>query len=273
MNRILPLLMILVGVVTAACSKSEDAASKPQTVPAAPSVAGPAQPVPTVPAPVVATTTVQPLPTSYPATTQPGRILVGDLLAVEVSDLTGPGSALVVPKEVAADGTISMPYMSKPLAVAGMTDGQAQQAVTEQYRVENIIQRAPVNVRRLRVAGTGGAPPGPIAPYDLVRISISDLAGPAYVTALVARADGDGMVNLPYIGPRKIAGLTDQQAEAAIAKTYRSENIVQHAWVSVLRLEAAPPDAGRVDLPDVPIYPIPEILRWLYEPQETRPSK
>jgi protein involved in polysaccharide export with SLBB domain len=256
--------MLGVGTI-GACNKSDEANNSP---PPTSQATSPSPAVTVKPAPVAPTSA----PTAYLATTQPGRILVGDLLGVEVWGLTRPASTVLLPKQVAADGTISVPYTSKPLMVAGLTDAAAEQVIVDHFHEENIIQRAEVGVRRLRVAGTGGPLPGLIAPYDLVRIDIANLLGPDSMTVRVERVGGDGMLEFPFIGTRKIGGLTGPQAEALIVKTYNVENIIQKALVNVLRLEAAPANAGAVDLPDVPIYPIPDVLRWLYEPGEIPPK-
>ncbi len=170
----------------------------------------------------------------------------------------------IMPKQVGADGTISAPSCPKPLLVAGLTDGLIEALIATTLKDENIIRSANVSVRRLRVSGTGGPPPGPIAPFDLVRVSVDDLEGPGATTVRINRVPADGTITLPYAGPLKIESLTDQQVEAAIAKAYRDNGIVEHPTVSVLRLEAAPPDAARLDLPDAPIFQTPDSLAWLY---------
>jgi protein involved in polysaccharide export with SLBB domain len=204
---------------------------------------------------------------NFPPTTQPGRIVVGDLIEIELPDLGAPGKSLVVPKQVGTDGTISLPYSSKPLPVNSKTNGEIERAITAEYEAQGVSRQAQAHVRRLRVAGTGGATPGLIAPYDLLRIGISELTGPSSTTILIGRVGGDGTVNVPFTGPQKIGGMTDQQAEKAIAAGYRNAHVIQNAIVTVLRLEAAPAGAEKIALPDVAIYPVPEHLRWIYEPR------
>jgi protein involved in polysaccharide export with SLBB domain len=203
---------------------------------------------------------------SYPPTTQPGHILVGDLLGVGITDLQSAGVTVLIPKQVDDDGTISLPLLTKPVMVAGLTDWLADQAIARRYNAERVIENANINVTRLRIAGTGGPPPGPIGEYDLVRIAIWDVEGPSTLSVRVERIGGDGMVTLPYAGQMKIADLTDQQAESAIVKILNDGAFVRNGLVSVLRIEQAPPDAAHLSLPDLPILPVPENLRWLYEP-------
>ena len=196
-------------------------------------------------------------------------MLAGDLICVSVGNVLGPGTTTVVPVRVAGDGTAAMPYLPKAVPVAGMSDAGAAGAVAKAYREANVVERAPVRVRRLLVAGTGDpavVPAGPIGTYDLLRVAVGQLTGPLDAAVLVReRVDGEGMFALPYVGRLKLAGLSDQQAAAAVVEAYERDNIIKSAPVSVLRLEAAPPGAGRVDLPDVPIYPVPQWLWWLYE--------
>jgi protein involved in polysaccharide export with SLBB domain len=242
--HLLPLLVtLLLG-----CDKSDDQVAKDK-------------PKPPVPAAIVPTTQ---------SLIELGHMGVGDLLAVDVGELTGPGSIATFPRQVDQDGTITLPAISKPVTVAGKSKTEIEQSIIKQYREEHIIQSALVTVRRLRVAGTGGPIPGPVAPFDLVRIGVAELTGPNSMTELVTRVDGEGIVSLPYVGGQKIAGLTVQKAEAEISHAYHNANIVAHPMVTVLRLEAAPASGEMTALPDLPTKPVPEMLRWLYEPRSVK---
>ena len=72
---------------------------------------------------------------------------------------------------------------------------------------------------------------------------------------------------MPQVPPVHVAGLTDGRAAAAVAAAYRSANMIGNAAVSVLVLERAPADAMDKSLPDGPINPVPEVLRYLYVPR------
>ena len=260
MKSIVSSVLLTISLIIA-CNLSEAAENKPATMPTSAT--------PTAEPPRLAADG----PTSYPATTHPGRILAGDLLGVEVSDLMSAGSASTFPVQVAADGSVLLPFLEKPVAVAGMATWAAGKVINAEYRKENIIQNANVWVRRLRIAGTGGPPVGQIGNYDLVRIVFIDIIAPGSMTVRVERVDGEGMVSVPYLERKKIAGMTDQKAASVIGAALSDANITKRPLVSVVRLEAAPPDAGRVDLPDAPIYPVPEVLRWMYELGDVQPAR
>ena len=141
------ILALLVAIVTGACNRSDETVNQASPPPA------------TTPAAAPASNPTAAAASGYPPTTQPGRILAGDLLQIDVAELTAPGTTTVLAKQVASDGTISMPGLSKPLAVAGMTDGAAEKAIADLYRENNIILSACIDVRRIRIAGTGGPAP------------------------------------------------------------------------------------------------------------------
>jgi protein involved in polysaccharide export with SLBB domain len=205
-----------------------------------------------------------PAPATRPTTgpsTHPGRIGPGDVLSLRVINLSGPGVETIKPVRVAADGTIQ-PVFLGPIKVAALSDADAEAAIDQAYRAANIVQDAPVIVRRLLLAPAAEAAAGDsIANWDLVRIAVGDLTGPGTEVVVVTRVDGEGVVGLPYVGKQKLAGLTEQRAEKVIEQTYRGQNIVLKAPVSVFRLERAPADAGQVDLPDRPVAPVPEFLK------------
>ncbi len=46
--------------------------------------------------------------------------------------------------------------------------------------------------------------------------------------------------------------------------------MIPNASVAVTTLEAAPPNAEHLDLPDGPVYPVPEALRPLFVQQGIR---
>ena len=213
-----------------------------------------------------------PTPATAPApTTQPGRIGPGDLLVINVGDLTGPGSGAAKPVRIGADGTVGLLFLDQPFRVAGMTPADAEVAIGKVYCDENIIQQPNVYVRRLQVAASSVVPTtGPsatIGNFDLLRLAVWELEGPGTQTVRVTRVGGDGSIGLPMLGKLKVAGLTEAEAERAVIDQYGPKNqVLQHPMVSVLRLEPAPDDAGRVELPNVAVRPVPEILKPLFEP-------
>jgi protein involved in polysaccharide export with SLBB domain len=69
-----------------------------------------------------------------------------DLLTIEISDLTGPGTQTVKTTRVTESGNISLPYLSSPIHAEGLTETQLEQTIVDRYRTENIIQKAQVSV-------------------------------------------------------------------------------------------------------------------------------
>lgn len=66
---------------------------------------------------------------------------------------------------------------------------------------------------------------------DLVAVSIMDLVG--LDVTKTTRIDGDGTINLPYVGSVKAAGLSPRELEQAIVKAYEDARVVQNAIVTV----------------------------------------
>jgi protein involved in polysaccharide export with SLBB domain len=255
-------LCLLAGLAFSACDKSNQSGRIPATIPAeeAPatqaSLDWPAMSPPALPAR---------LSTSH------GLIALQDVLWIRVFDLVAPNTPSIKPVHVAADGTVQ-PFDLGPVHVAGLTDGGAEAAISKAYTEANIINHAMVSVRRLVVASAGTeSTADAITDFDLLRVSVSDLEGPGSDVLSIARVDGSGMFGLLYIGPQKLAGLTEEAAEKSIAQAYRDRNIVNGAMVSVFRLEQAPSGAGQIDLPDVPLQPIPEALQPFEQESDRAP--
>ncbi|MCS7034301.1 MAG: polysaccharide biosynthesis/export family protein [Phycisphaerae bacterium] len=77
-----------------------------------------------------------------------------------------------------------------------------------------------------------------ISPNDLVSVQISDLRGIGIDDGRQARVTDTGKITLPNLGQFTIAGMTEAQAEEAVAKAYRDAQIIQNANVAVTVLEA-----------------------------------
>ncbi len=208
-----------------------------------------------------------PRPALWRPTTHPGCYDPGDLLQVRVADLTGPDSTTAMPARVAADGTIRLPFLSGPVAVAGLDRADAAARVATAYRDSSVLSHARVDVVRLQVAGTAAAPPASIGRFDLVRVGVYELRAKGGESASVGRVDDRGTVWAPLLGPVAVAGQTEPAAAAAVAQAYREANMLAHAQVSILVLEPAPADAAHESLPDGPIEAVPAVLKDLYLPQ------
>src|SRR5207237_8001213 len=74
---------------------------------------------------------------------------------------------------------------------------------------------------------------GTIEARDLLRVSISDLQGPGVVTARLVRVDEEGSTRLPYLKPKKLAGLPTTAAEKQDSRAYNDENVVPNATLKV----------------------------------------
>jgi protein involved in polysaccharide export with SLBB domain len=235
--------MLLSGSFVLGCKKAEEGKSQqasPNDAAAAESVADSAK--------------------THPST-QPGRIGPGDLLLIDVSDLSGPNTIDAKPVRVGADGPVRLYYVTQPVPLAGMTTADAEKAIVPFYRKAGLLQQANVYVRRIQVAADGGLVPKPIAPFDLIRISAWWTQGRGLYDLRITRVDAEGNVSLAFGEKRKLSGLTEAQAEEKLPAAYGEANEV---LVSVLRLEAAPPGAEKTDRPDAPIHTVPEVLKPLF---------
>jgi protein involved in polysaccharide export with SLBB domain len=171
-------------------------------------------------------------------------VQVGEPLAVTVFDLEGPGRKTEVKVEPDGKGQVALPYLKKPVEAKGLTAGKLKDAIVKAYRDENLIAEAAVLVQfwdeveppagaaaaRKKPAEKGS----PIQGDDRLAISISDLAGPGVRTDVTLKPDHRGDVSLPYLKkPVAAKGLTCSQLEAAVARAYRDEKLLDKAQVSV----------------------------------------
>ncbi len=200
-------------------------------------------------------------PTSSPSAHH-GLIKPGDLLAVGVGGLTSPAAMDVKPVHVDREGRVALLYLTEPVKVAGLTTLDAEDAIGKAYTESGLVEHANAYIRRLQV-GNDKTSAGPIANHDLLRIAIYDLDAPAAQTVHIVRVNENGMVSVPFVARQKLAGLSEAQAEAILAKAYgpKGANLIANPTVAVLRLEAAPANAGEVDLPDALSEPVPEVLK------------
>lgn len=73
-------------------------------------------------------------------------------------------------------------------------------------------------------------------PHDLVRVSVQGEPD----VSVERQIDGDGQINVPLIGPVKIAGMTIADAQQAIAQHYVTEEIFIHPEVVLSVVKHAP---------------------------------
>ena len=224
------------------------------------------KPPPPMPAtPPTATAPAGPPTLSAAAATRPSAFAPGDLVECLVRGLTGPKADHGFTARVQADGTVGLPYLP-PVAIGGLDRTTAASRIVEAYRAAHILSQAAVYLRLVQVGDTAGPAPSEIGSGDLVLCSVIGIAvEPEQAKAYISRVDANGEVVMPLVLPVHVAGLTDTAAARTFDDAYRQANVLSSAGVTVLTLEKAPPDAAHLKLPDGPIQPVPEPLRYLYE--------
>ncbi|HEX8913302.1 MAG TPA: polysaccharide biosynthesis/export family protein, partial [Humisphaera sp.] len=129
------------------------------------------------------------------------RISKNDLLSVEISDLSGPGTLTVKTTRVSESGMISLPYLPKQLQAEGQTEFALEQAIVTAYHDARIVDKAQVSVnvqeRRGAVFNMLGAVNQP-GPYQLVDPDFKVLDALA-----LARETNTPLVTTMYIIRRK----------------------------------------------------------------------
>ena len=90
----------------------------------------------------------------------------------------------------------------------------------------------------LQAQNQRGAPPDIVGVNDLLCIGIWEIRPTGGETLKTVRVDPQGNVSLYHLGQVKLAGLTFEQAEAAIATAYRNNTILDNAAPSLNRLES-----------------------------------
>jgi polysaccharide biosynthesis/export protein len=93
-------------------------------------------------------------PTAADRSTATGEyhISPNDLISVEITDLMGPGQATVKTTRVSESGKISLPYI-KTIEVEGLTEYEAEEAISDAYRLANLITNAQVSVNVVEARG------------------------------------------------------------------------------------------------------------------------
>ena len=79
---------------------------------------------------------------------------------------------------------------------------------------------------------------GPIAPHDLLRISVEELASAGVTTVLEQRVQDDGKIGVPLLGAVSVGGLTVGKAEETIARLFRDRSFIPNAGITVERAQA-----------------------------------
>lgn len=79
-------------------------------------------------------------------------LTTGDLIAVTITDLVAQGVESLKQVRVTDTGNISLPYINQ-IRVAGLTEAQAEEAISRAYRDAQIIQNAQVSVVTIEARG------------------------------------------------------------------------------------------------------------------------
>ena len=81
------------------------------------------------------------------------RISPDDLLAIQISDINGPGSETLKQVRVTESGNISLPLLDRQIHAAGLTEFELENAIVEAYRSANLVLHATVSVTTLESRG------------------------------------------------------------------------------------------------------------------------
>lgn len=179
----------------------------------------------------------------------------GDLLVVNVPTLLGGGAEYVKPVRVHTDGKVPLPALRESLKVEGLTLAEVEDAVNDRLRKAGLLEHPETWLDRMERGDAPTVKPDPIAPGDVLRVSLTGIAGPGVEQVRTLHVCGEGNIGLPYRGQTKVAGLSEADAEAAITKGYEDEGIIRPGdwFIAVLRIKLPP---GPEPIPQSePIFP------------------
>ena len=180
-----------------------------------------------------------------PATKPVDTIAINDLLCVGVWELRPTGGERLKTVRVDAQGNVSL-YFIGTVRVVGRTFEQAEKDIADAYRANHVLGDAAASVNRLETAAAASVPAGKIAPGDRICVRIFDLHPNVEESRVFNVSDG-GSVGLPLLGQFKLGGLTEAEAEQAIARTLEEKSIARNTPVSVLRLGPNQPSEPTTD--------------------------
>lgn len=164
----------------------------------------------------------------------------GDHLRVSIGDLVGPNQIAGFNKVVDQEGRLHMPMVGA-VKVASLSFAEAQRAITTAYRDANLIREADNEVVRQQTSGQWISH-SPLRPNDWLLLRIWDLYAPTVESRVKVRVSPEGTIALPLVRPVKVGGMQDYEAELAIAKAYKTANLIQNAIVALeLASDGSPP--------------------------------
>jgi protein involved in polysaccharide export with SLBB domain len=160
----------------------------------------------------------------------------GDLVRVTVNQLAGPNVPSDFLERVDADVWIALPLVGK-LKVGKLSPAEAACAVDKIYHEMQLIGAANARIEHVQL-NTKPPAPGPFAAGDFAHVQMWDLEGPGIETRLIKEVSADGKLDLPHGVSVKLAGLSDSDAEVAVAKAYHDAELINKLQVCVLRISA-----------------------------------
>jgi protein involved in polysaccharide export with SLBB domain len=156
------------------------------------------------------------------------------------------------------------------MAVAGMSEGQAEAAVIKAYREKGLFRQPVVALRVVEWAGRAEVKLGPVGKGDLVRVSIVDLSSGTGWGPVNVRVGQDGALPLPLVAVM-VDGLGEAQAAVAVEKAYRDAGLIRTAIVALRRVQAA--EGADVKLGAIEAGDILRVAVWeLNGPHATGPT-
>jgi protein involved in polysaccharide export with SLBB domain len=176
-------------------------------------------------------------------------IQAGDLLHIYIPDLTGPGRLTHKPMRVDESGIVSLPYVGT-MRLSGLSLREAESAIDESYNRFGLQGRGKVSLDREESGRQPSIKPGAIAAGDVVRVQVLDLLGQGVWTTLLLHVSPAGEIGLVHLGQLRVAGLTELQAEKAIAEAYAQADILRNPQVNVLRIAPEHTDRWRLHSTD-----------------------
>ena len=173
------------------------------------------------------------------AQTKPTEVVQpGDLLLVTVHDMIQRGSPTDFDVRVDDEGKISLPLVRR-ISVQDLSFADAAKAIAKQFEDKGYLKKAKVEVRRTDEPAEKKIKPAPIAVGETVKIRIWDLRKLGQSADFEPGIMDDGTVDLPVVGKFKLAGLTEFEAEDAVARQCATRGLLKDAMVTVRRIALA----------------------------------
>lgn len=176
------------------------------------------------------------------------RIAPGDRLCIGVAGLDPADVETLKTVRVAADGGVGL-YFVGVLKIGGLTYEEAERTIAKAYTEGHLVQGPSVTVNWL-------APPKAVraddklAAGDRISLKVFDLH-PNAVAGRLLTINRAGTAGIPYLGQVTLAGLSDAEAESAIAKQYSERGLIHNPRISVFHLSPEEISEPTVDAPAV----------------------